>query len=168
MRRAQGSIRVFTFKEGIFSRAAHDLQLRLEQFEISLDGETLGGTFDLKSLFVDGPVENGVVHPENYDASKRAEVEKAMHEQILHSDEYPTARYRGRAVPRGEGFSVSGALELRGRSEPLPFEVRREGGIYQAQIEILPSRWGLAQYKALLGAIRLKDKVRIDIALKEA
>jgi len=31
--------------------------------------------------------------------------------------------------------------------------------------EIQPSQWGIAQYKALLGAIRLKDVVRIEVTV---
>ncbi len=116
MRRAKGNIRVFTFKEGVLSAVAHDLQFHFEQFAITLEGEAVHGEFDLKSLSLDGPVRDGAVHPEEYDAGKRAEVEKAMH---------------------------------------------------RGQVEIQPSRWGVAQYKALLGAIRLKDTVRIAFELTD-
>jgi hypothetical protein len=30
-----------------------------------------------------------------------------------------------------------------------------------------PSKWGVGQYKALLGAIRVKDVVRIELSLQE-
>ncbi|SRR6266542_2315331 len=168
MRRAKGSIRVFTFKEGVLSAVAHDLQLHLEQFAITLEGEAVHGEFDLKSLSLDGPVRDGVVHPEEYDAGKRAEVEKAMHEDVLHTAQHPTARYKGRAAPKGQGFSVSGDLELGGKTAPLAFDVGFEGGAYRAKIEMQPSRWGIAQYKALLGTIRLKDSIRIEFALTDA
>jgi hypothetical protein len=168
MRRAKGTIRVFTFKEGVLARAAHDLQIRLETFDITLEGEAVHAELQLKTLFVDGPVEGGVVRPDQYDAGKRAEVEKAMHGDVLHTDKNPTGRFTGKAVPQGEGFSVSGDLELAGRTAPLSFEVRKEGGTYRAQIDLQPSRWGIAQYKALLGAIRVKDAVKIDLALTEA
>jgi polyisoprenoid-binding protein YceI len=168
MRRAKGTIHLFTFKEGVLSRVAHDLEFRLDRFEITLDGDAVKGEFDLDSLVLEGPVEGGVVRPESYDAGKRAEVEKAMHHDILHTAKHPTARYQGRAVPHGEGFSVSGDLELAGRRAPVFFEARHEGGAYRSQIDIEPSRWGIAQYKALLGAIRLKDRVRIELALTDA
>src|SRR5256885_12067352 len=50
MRKAKGTIRVFTFKDGLLSAVAHDLQIRLEQFAITLDGENVTGEFALKSL----------------------------------------------------------------------------------------------------------------------
>jgi len=168
MRRGKGTIQIFTFKDGILARAAHDLQVRLEQFQIGLEGDSVSCEFDLKSLHVDGPVEGGVVHPEQYDAGKRADVEKAMHNDVLHTDKNPVARFTGKALPDGDGFKVSGQLDLSGGSAPLEFPVRIDGGTYRASFEIQPSRWGIAQYKALLGAIKLKDVIRIELALTDA
>jgi hypothetical protein len=168
MRKAKGTIRVFTFKDGILARAAHDLQVRMEQFDIGLEGDSVLAELQLKSLFVDGPVEGGTVRPEQYDAGKRADVEKAMHGEVLHTDKNPTARFSGKATPKGDGFTVSGDLQLAGKTAPLSFEVRNEGGTYRSEFEIQPSQWGIAQYKALLGAIRLKDVIRIELALNDA
>jgi polyisoprenoid-binding protein YceI len=166
-RRAKGSIFVFTFKEGVLSSVAHDLRIRLEQFDITLDDDKIVAEFDLKALHVDGPVEHGVVRAEGYDARQRADVEKAMHRDVLHTDKHPTARFQGTASPRANGFRVSGDLALAGRSAPLSFDVGEQGGVYRAEFEFEPSRFGIAQYRALLGAIRLKDKVRIELALSD-
>ncbi len=168
MRRAKGTILIFTFKDGILARAAHDLQLHFDSFEITLEGDDVRGEFPLTAIVVDGPVEGGVVHREQYDAGKKADVQKAMRGEVLHIDKHPVSRFVGKAVASGAGFNVEGKLELGGQTAPLSFQVRNEGGTYRAQIDIQPSQWGIAQYKALLGAIRLKDTVRIDIALTEA
>jgi len=168
MRRAKGTIHVFTFKDGVLSAVAHDLRVRLEQFAITLEGEAVHGEFDLRSLSLDGPVRDGVVHPDEYDASKRADVEKAMHGDVLHTDKHPMARFTGRAAAKGEGFAVSGELELAGQKAPVAFDVSRDNGTYRAQVELVPSRWGIAQYKALFGAIRLKDVLRVEVALTDA
>jgi len=62
VRRAQGSIAVFTFKDGLLARAAHDLAFRLDELEATLDAaETVTATIPLRALAVVGPVENGVV-----------------------------------------------------------------------------------------------------------
>jgi hypothetical protein len=168
MRRAKGTIEVFTFKEGLLSAVAHDLQLRLEMFDITLDGEQVRGEFPLRSLSLIGPVENGTVQPDKYDAGKRADVHKAMNEEVLHTDKYPTARFSGRATPRGEGYSISGELELSGGKAPVSFEVVKQGGWYNGELEIQPSRWGVEQYRAALGTIRLKDHIKIRFALIDA
>ncbi len=168
MRRARGTIQVFTFKEGLLSAVAHDLRFHIEQFTVMLDGSDVDGEFDLKTLHLDGPVRQGIVHPEDYDARNRADVEKTMHRDVLRTDLHPLARFTGRAVPDGTGFAVQGELELAGRKAPLSFVVRVEGGSYRASIDLVPSRWGIAEYRGLFGAIRLKDKVRIELALTDA
>src|SRR5690242_2761084 len=168
MRRAKGTLHVFTFKDGLLSAVAHDLRLRMEQFAVTLEGTAVHGEFDLKSLRLDGPVRDGVVHPEEYDANKRADVEKATLNDVLGADKHPTARFAGQAQARGAGFAVTGELELKGRKAPLAFDVEHDGSTYRAKFDLVPSRWGIAEYKALLGAIRLKDVVRIEMALSEA
>ena len=170
MRRATGSIRVFTFKEGLMSAVAHDLRVQLRSFEVTLDGTDVKGVFDLKSLLVEGPVENDVLYAERYDDGKRAEVAKAMHGQVLHTDKYPRALFTGSATPsasRSGGYRVVGELELAGSRRPLDFEVRNEQGSYRAEFELKPSSWGISQYKALFGAIKLKDILRVELALTE-
>lgn len=167
MRRAKGSLYVFTFKEGMFSAVAHDLRICLEPFEVSMDGQAVRADIDLNGLAVEGPVENGVLQADRYDAGKRAEVAKAMHGDVLRTREHSKASYTGTATPSEAGYSVSGELELAGRRAPLAFEVQRDGDTYRASFELQPSTWGIAQYKALLGAIRLKDVIRVELALAE-
>lgn len=167
MRTAKGTISVFTFKDGLLARAAHDLALRMDQFQVTLDGERVTAVMPLDGLEVLGPVEGGVVQADRYDAAQRAEVKRTMHVDVLNSARYPTARYAGRAIAEGAGFHVDGQLELAGRTTMLSFDVRREGDVYRARFEIPPSRWGIQPYKALLGAIKLKDSVRIELALTE-
>ncbi|HEX6273869.1 MAG TPA: YceI family protein [Polyangiaceae bacterium] len=168
MRRASGTIHVFTFKEGVLSRAAHDLALRLECSEVTLDGDVLRAEFELASLFVVGPVESGVVRAERFDAATRSEIERAMHAHVLRTRRHPRAQFTGTAVPMDTGFEVNGKLELVGRSEPLSFPVRRSGSEFRADFELLPSRWGIEPYRALFGAIRLRDRVSIAAVVRES
>ena len=159
---------MFTYKAGLLARAAHDLRLRLETFQVTLDGEKMHGDFDLRSLRVEGPVEGGVVRRDLFDKGERTEIERAMNAEVLHTDRYPTARFEGLAPPRGKGLAVAGTLALVEREVPLAFDVRWEDGAYRAELEIRPSRWGIAPYRALLGTIRLQDRVRIELALTDA
>jgi len=168
MRRAQGTIHVFTFKDGVLSAVAHDLRIRVERFDITLAGDQVRAEIDLRSLHVDGPIEDGVLQEKKYDAGKRADVEKAMHGDVLHTEKNPKAIFTGVAAPSAAGFDVSGELELGGTTAPLSFAVGAEGATYRAEFELQPSRWRISQYKALLGAIKLKDMIRIQLALSEA
>ena len=50
---------VFTKKEGLLSKVAHDLRLSLARFEISRDGDTVRGRFWPDTLTVDGAMRDG-------------------------------------------------------------------------------------------------------------
>ena len=150
------------------SAVAHDLRVSLPSFDITLDGTALKAEFDLKSLQVDGPMQHGELHAEQYDAGKRADVAKAMHGEILHTDLHPQARFIGAAVPVGDDYRVDGKLELAGKTQPFAFDVRNDGGTFRAEFDLKPSRWGIAQYKALFGAIKLQDLIKVSVALTEA
>ena len=150
------------------SAVAHDLRFRLQSFEITLEGSAVVGEFELRSLLVEGPMQRGSLQAEQYDAGKRAEVAKAMHEDVLHTDQHPKAIFTGSALPVADGYQVEGQLQLAGRSQALAFQVRKDGETYRAEFQLQPSRWGIRQYKALLGAIKLKDTLKIELALTEA
>lgn len=167
MRKAKGTIHVFTFKEGLMSAVAHDLRVSLPGFEIGLDGSAVQAEFDLRSLVVDGPMSQGVLQANQYDAGKKADVAKAMHGEVLHTDKHPKATFTGSATPVGDGYRVEGQLQLAGSTQPLAFDVRNEAGTYRAAFELQPSRWGISQYKAMLGAIKLKDSFKVELALTE-
>jgi polyisoprenoid-binding protein YceI len=167
--RGAGTIFVFTFKEGLLAGAAHDLRLRFERFTCELTGETLRVSVDLGSLRVDGPVRAGLVRTDEYDPGRRADIEQRAREQVLRAGRWPTAEFTGTAVAQRDGFAVNGRLALAGREAPLAFTAKREiDGTHRCSFELQPSRWGIAPYTAMLGTIRLQDRVRIEIALSEA
>src|SRR3954454_20261656 len=96
--RGTGKLDVFTFKEGLLSRVAHDLKFELAKFSASLEGDQVKADIPLESLRLVGPVEDGVAHPERYDAGKRGDVEKAMQQDVLHLTQHSVAHFTGRAV----------------------------------------------------------------------
>jgi hypothetical protein len=167
MRRGSGRLDVFTFTEGLLSRAGHDLHFRLGELPVTLEGEDVRAELPLDRLLLVGPVEDGVTNPEAYDAGKRAEVERTMREEVLRLGAHPTARFTGRAVASADGFVVKGQLDLQGTSAPLTFAVRSEGGAHRGRFELHPTRWGIAPHRAMLGALRVKDLVRIDLEVRE-
>jgi hypothetical protein len=189
---AEGELQVFSFKEGILSRVAHDLRLSFTRFQVRFDDETLSATFETESLRVDGAMDGERFDPSKLDAGKRREIEQTLRTVILRTRDYPTAQLEARAASslnalasgRVASVTLSGELELVGQRRPLSFEARRHdhglppGGPalsaglppgapeLVAEIELAPSRWGIRPYTALLGAIRLADRVRVVARLR--
>ncbi len=167
MRRAEGTIHVFTFKEGLLSRVAHDLRLELQTGAIALDGESVRAEVALEGLRVNGVMRDGVLQQGVLDAGQRSQIERAARTEVLATSSHPYATYVGRATPALAGFRVEGELSLSGHKRPLSFAVSTKDGAYVTSFEIVPSQFGIEPYKAMLGAIRLKDRVRIEIVMRE-
>ena len=168
LRRAQGELTVFTFKEGLLSPVAHDLRLRAAGTSAELDGENLVVRLPLQELRVEGVMRAGVLDPRGLTAAQYGEIERAVRTEVLHTERFPEAVYRGRCVETSDQFTVAGELELSGRRATLSGQGRRSQHDYHLSLELVPSRWGIAQYRALFGAIRLKDVVRVEVSFREA
>jgi hypothetical protein len=167
MRTGVGTLDVYTFKAGVLAVAAHDLHLRLEEISVVLDGESVRADFPLERLRLLGPVEGGVTRTGRYSPGQVAEVESAMRGEILHVAQHPVARFSGRASERDAGWEIDGELELAGARAPLAMTLGRAGDRWTGKAELQPSRWGIREYRAMLGTIRLQDRVRIEIAVRE-
>lgn len=166
----EGRIEVFTFKQGLLSKIAHDLCLVMDRFRVQTDGELVEAEFHPESLRVVGAVEKGVLDPEKLSAADTAEIGTNVRTKILLTTQFPLAKFTGHASSKGAVHEIEGSLTLCGKALPLALVVRAEEGRYRGQVELVPSRWGIAPFKAMLGAIRLADRVvvRFDFAMGQA
>jgi hypothetical protein len=159
------TVHVYTFKAGLLSRLAHDLRLRCERFEIVIDDGVVSATFDAASLRVDGVVTKGRLDPRGLSPSDYAKIEATARDEVLATRRHPQVTLQGRVEVAGAGHPVvGGELTLAGRTAPLPRTVvRREGDGFRCTVQLAPSRWGIAPYRALAGALKLQDRVEIDV-----
>jgi polyisoprenoid-binding protein YceI len=114
---------------------------------------------------------DGKLDPAALSAADKSEIERALREEVLHTDRHPKASFGGQAAATGaDRFELSGALELHGKREPLVIAGRREGQRLLADVELRPSRFGIEPYRALGGALKLDDRVvvRTWLPLSEA
>ena len=162
-----GRIEVFSFREGLLSPIAHDLQLRLERFEITHDEQTVEARFWPDSLIVEGAIEHGRLNENVLSAAQREEILDNVRRKVLRTDIHPEARLRARVMPGVESRELSGVLDLAGSTQPLTLVVQAREGRLRGEVELRPSDWGIKPYRALLGAIRLADRVRVRFDLPD-
>lgn len=170
MNAARDHIRILTFKQGLLSRLAHDLQIECIGFEIGLHDGKLRARFDLAALRVQGAVVRGQVDPGALTAADRAKIERTMQDDVLQISRFPEARFEGEVSASEHAATISGALTLHGRTRELPrFVVQLRDGRCVASVSFAPSDWGIAPYRALGGALKLQDRVtvRVDLARGE-
>lgn len=165
------SVVVFTFKDGLLARLAHDLQIRCERFEVKREGTAITGRFTLSSLRVDGAVERGRVADSVLSASDRKKIEATMHDDVLEVSRFGEATFRG-TITRGDGeprARIGGTLGLHGREVELaPVTAELRDGRWTIEITLVPSRWGIAPYRALAGALKLQDRVIVRVSVDDA
>lgn len=164
MTTADPSIFVQVFKEGLLSRLGHDLRLSLHRFEVDLVAGKLTARFSPASLVVDGAMRRGRLDTHAISDADREKIHRAICTEILFTARHPEALLAADVREDPDGFRVEGNLTLAGHRRSLPdIVVHRRGGRLEAELEIVPSRWGVKPYRALGGALRLQDRIAIAI-----
>jgi hypothetical protein len=161
-----GVVRVFTFKRGLLSPIAHDLCLRCERFDVRVEDRKVLARFEARSLRVEGVMRQGRLDAGVLSPDQKREIAETVQREILDTARHAEIVFSGELEERGSMVSVDGRLLLRGVEQPLRVTVQRGGGRLRGDVELVPSRFRIAPYSALLGAIRLDDRVlvRFDLA----
>ncbi len=156
-------IHVHTFKEGFLSKLAHDLLLNLRRFTIEVEGAQVRVVAQSASLEVLGIAHDGTLKGGLSDGEKQT-IAQNMDEQVLQTKRFPEVRFTG-SVRRehGRAPSVHGQLELCGVVQPLEVAFTREGDRLRGTFEIVPSRFGIKPFRALAGALKVQDRVRVTV-----
>jgi hypothetical protein len=158
---APATIHVFTYKDGLLARLAHDLRFSLRRFEIVRDGDTVRGRFWPDALHVDGSVRHGQVDLDSFSAGDAAKIRRNLADDVLHTARHPEVTFEGEL----QGDGADGRLTMAGRTCPVRTVFKRQGDRLRAEITLTPSDWGIPPYKALAGAIKLQDRVVVALDL---
>ena len=157
-------VEVFTFKEGLLARLAHDLRLKVGRVEVRrLGPDSFEVAVRADSLRAECAIRGGRPDFRALSTKDLADIDANTRRDVLHPDRFPWIRFRGRLV----GSRVEGELELHGQVRPLAFAVASSGGRVRGEVEFAPSRWGIPPFTALMGAMKVQDRVRVafDVAV---
>jgi hypothetical protein len=162
--RLHGTLQIFTYKEGLLSRIAHDLRFVLPGSVLNQTSDEVTGRFKLSHIQLEGALIQGKISPKLLTEKDRRKILKNLHEKILQSARHPFAEVNGRL--NGERFE--GHLGLRNQKAQIicPIQITTQG--FEGQLEIQPSHWGIAPFKALFGAIQLQDRIGIAFQFTRA
>ena len=146
-----GRLEVHTYREGVAAKVGHDLIIEVTRWTASDDGGALELTADPASLVVrEG---NRGVKP--LTDKDRASIQKTIQQDILGTQEI---RFNSRSV---EGGGVKGDLTIAGRTQPVEFDLHREGDRVRATIPVVQTRWGIKPYRGFMGALKVRDDVEV-------
>lgn len=156
-----GRITIYTYKEGLLSRLAHDLRLTVNTYAVTLAEGHITATMDPTSIRVDGAVHQGALDERTLSDSDRKKIENTLVQDVLRCRQYPEIRYEGAVIHDGNGrFTARGKLSLAGREVELEIPITLRDRV-RGDLEIVPSRWGIAPFRAMAGALKVQDRVRV-------
>jgi hypothetical protein len=160
---------VYVYREGALSAVGHDLKLRVTAFRLEIGGEPLiQAEIRADSLRVAGVVRGGAIDESEPSARDRREIEGNVASAVLEAGRYPLISFRSLAVETtGEEARVTGRLELHGTVREVTFPVRRSAGRAVARVTLEQPVFGIKPYRALLGALRVKPAVEIEVIVPE-
>ena len=158
---------LFSFKDGLLSRLAHDLKLQVERFSIEVDDEThsITASFDPSSVQVACAQVDGRDDPSTLTKGDKKKIADNVAKDVLHVRKHPEIRFDStNVVQRGEGFAVEGTLQLHGRSRNIQTSIRADGDHWVAEVTIHQPDFGIKPYTAALGALKVKPDVVVRVS----
>ncbi len=158
---------VFTFKDGLLSKVAHDLKIRVNRFSVDLDAAKIDAEFDPTSLQVVNAVHDQQEDPKALSDADKEKIGVQIQKEVLETDQHKAVRFTSTKVTRRPdgGYSITGDLTLHGTTRPLSAETRVEGGLQVAVVELNQPDYGVVPFKAMMGTLKVKPVVRVRISV---
>jgi polyisoprenoid-binding protein YceI len=161
----QATLTVRTGKGGAAAKAGHNLTIEVTSWTAALEvaddpsQSSLTLSADARSLqVVDG---TGGIQALGED--DKAGITKTIDEDVLKGG---SIQFRSSSVtpsPDGGPITISGELELLGRSAPLSFELQADGGHIAGTARLKQTDHGIKPYSALFGTLKVLDEVDIEV-----
>jgi polyisoprenoid-binding protein YceI len=163
---SQAECLVFTFKEGLLSKIAHDLKVRVTRFSVDVTPTSVRAELDASSLRVVTAMKDGAENPDALSDADKTKIADQIAKEVLHADQHATAVFSSRSVTRREdgGYSIAGDLSLHGVSKPLQVETKLEGNQQVATIELHQPDYGITPFKAMMGTLKVKADVVVRLS----
>lgn len=161
---------VFTFKDGLLSKVAHDLKIKVTQFSVDVSDAQISAEFDPASLRVINAVHDGAEDPKALSDSDKDKIATQIQKEVLETNAHSSIRFVSTKVARRPdgGYSITGDLTLHGTTRPISTETRAEGGKQVAELELNQPDFGVEPYKAMMGTLKVKPVVRVRISIPNA
>jgi hypothetical protein len=151
--------RVLVFREGLLTSFGHDVTLKVTSLTLDVgDDDGVTADFDPGSLKVVNDIS----------ASDRKDIEKNL-EKVLEPRKHSKIQFQSVSVVRdGDRARIEGDLTLHGVTNPISVEARDDGARWNAKIILDQRKFGIKPFSAMLGALKVKPEVEVNISVPHA
>jgi polyisoprenoid-binding protein YceI len=134
----------------------HDATLRVTNLSLDIgDDDTVTADFDASSLRV----------TDNISDSNREDIERNA-EKTLEARKFPKIQFHSVSVVRNEDRArVEGDLTLHGVTSPISLDAYDDGQRWNAKIVLDQRKFGIKPFSAMLGALKIKPEVEVNISV---
>jgi hypothetical protein len=156
-----GELLVRTYREGAVAKVGHDLIIEVRSWEARLDVGSDGTPLALELDADAGSLHarEGLRGLKPLSDRDRREIRRNM-DKTLGTD--PIAFRSEQVETTGGRHFVRGALTMHETARPAAFELVQTGdGGLEATADLVQSEWGITPYRGLMGALKVRDALRV-------
>jgi polyisoprenoid-binding protein YceI len=158
------SCHILTFKEGMLSALAHDLEIAVSRFAITVtDDLAIDARFDARSLTVAHAMKDGRASDALGDGDKR-KIEKTIASDVLDTGRYPEIAFVAPAPTVTDGrYAYRGQLTLHGKTRAVDVRSQVSGADQTVEVVLHQPDFGIKPYSAMMGTLKIKPDIRVRI-----
>lgn len=152
---SNGSLTVKTGREGAAAKAGHDLVLGVNSWDATIEGgdsPTIRLTADPTSM----EVIQGTGGAKPLDDSDKEDIKKSIKDKVLGSSEIS---FQSTEVTDS---AAKGDLSIAGTTSSVDVPLNVDGDTISGSIALSQSDFGIKQFKALMGALKVTDEVTVE------
>jgi len=158
---SNGTVKIKTGREGAAAKAGHDLVLEATSWDGTVDiGDNPSVTLNVDPGSIE--VVSGTGGAKALSDKDKGDIKKSMSGKVLGSSKISFAS-KDVKVDNGS-MNVSGDLTVAGSSNSInvPLTVGDDGTV-RGPIRLSQSDFGIKQFKALMGALKVSDAVEVEL-----
>lgn len=150
-----GSLKVKTGREGAAARAGHDLVLGVGSWDATIEGGA-SPSITLNADPASIEVIQGTGGAKPLGDKDKADIKKSITDKVLGSSQISF-----RSTEVGDG-SARGDLSIAGTSSSVDVPLNVDGDTISGSVALSQSDFGIKQFKALMGALKVTDQVTVE------
>jgi polyisoprenoid-binding protein YceI len=163
---SNGTLSVKTGRTGAAAKAGHNLVIEVTSWEATLEvGEDPSQTS--VSLDADATslrVREGTGGIQALGDDDKASIQQTIDDDVLKRQDISFRSTTVRPAADGNRISVDGELKLRGKTQPVAFDLLAgDDGKLSGSAVVKQTAWGIKPYSTLFGALKVADEVEVEV-----